>query len=210
MKKPRFYTAKWRMLFPVTGSLAFLFLFLIATVVYPGGSQAGLSAKGFSWMHNYWCNLLNEKALNGAANTARPFAYLGMAVLLVAIMDFFLLAAKGLLESQRAKNTLLFSGAVSLLLLPFLPTGFHDAVINTSGFFGLVAMMVIFIGLYKKDWYILFAFGLFNLALIALNNYLYYSASFYFLPLVQKITIASFLLWVCMITVEICRRQAET
>lgn len=198
------------MLFPAMGCSAFLFLYLIASLFYPGGSQADVHTKGFSWMHNYWCNLLNEKALNGEANAARPLAYTGMVVLLLAIMGFYLIAAQGLLSSQRTKNILLFCGTISMLLLPFLPTSFHDAVINTSGFFGLIAMTLLFIGLYKKDWYNLFGFGLFNLLLIGLNNYLYYTDSFYFLPLVQKITFVSFLLWVSLITIKIYRRQGET
>ncbi|HEV7621655.1 MAG TPA: hypothetical protein VGO09_07980, partial [Flavisolibacter sp.] len=51
---------------PVFGSFAFIILYIIATIYYPGGSQANNVSKGFSWVHNYWCNLLNEKAINGA------------------------------------------------------------------------------------------------------------------------------------------------
>ena len=199
------------MLVPLFGCVIFLLLYLAAAAVYPGGSQADVYAKGFSWMHNYWCNLLNEKGLNGENNAGRPFAWIAMVVLLLSLLCFWVATAKGLWESSRMKKQLLMSsGAASLLFLPLLPTGLHDAVINVSGLFGLMALFFVYYGLYKKRWYALFVFGILNLALIGLNNYLYYGTSLYWLPLVQKITFLSFLLWISMVTVKLYRHQAET
>lgn len=196
---------RWWTLSPLFGSLVFIVLYTMAAAFYPGGSQADAHAKGFSWMHNYWCNLLNEKALNGESNAARPFAWTAMAILLLSLLCFWAVATQGLLSSRTLKNTAFFSGTASVLLLPFLPTGFHDVIINTSGLFGLVALLLVYRGLYKNAWHKLFAFGMVNLVLIALNNYLYYGASFYCLPLVQKVTFASFLLWICLVTVKLYR-----
>jgi hypothetical protein len=53
----------------------------------------------------------------------------------------------------------------------------------------------------------LFGFGLFNLGLVVLNNCIYYGSSLYYLPLVQKITFVSFLLWVCFVSVKLYRQQ---
>jgi len=75
-------------LIPLFGALLFIIFYIIAITLYPGGSQADISSKGFSWMNNYWCNLLNEKAMNGEYNTARPFAIAGMLLLCISMAAF--------------------------------------------------------------------------------------------------------------------------
>src|SRR3954449_6164304 len=63
----------WTLL-PLFGIILFLLLYFIATLYYPGGAQFDKTTKGFSWTQNYWCNLLNENAINGLPNPARPIA----------------------------------------------------------------------------------------------------------------------------------------
>lgn len=198
------------LLSPVAGSLLFLVLYFLAASAYPGGSQADSRAKGFSWMHDYWCNLLAEKAINGQANAARPLAYTALAFLALSLLSFWMVAAQTMRFAKRTKLILLLCGVVSLLLLPFLTTPYHDTAINVSASLGLVVMCTVYAGLYRAGWYFLASFGLFNLLLIALNNYIYYCTSLYWLPLVQKFTFLSFLLWVCFVTLKIYRQQRGT
>lgn len=89
----------------------------------------------------------------------------------------------------------------------FLFTGIdHDLVTNLASAFGLVALVGTFIGLYQAKWYALFTLGLFNLLLVGLNNYLYYSRDLIlYLPFVQKISFAFFLLWISWITIKLYR-----
>ncbi|GAA4752217.1 hypothetical protein [Flavisolibacter ginsenosidimutans] len=196
---------RWWTLSPLFGSLVFIFLYTMAAAFYPGGSQADAHAKGFSWMHNYWCNLLSGKALNGEINAGRPFAYTAMVVAALMLLGFLTVAAMGFDFSKRSKIIVLACGLLSLLPLPFLNSSYHDAVANASPFFGLVAMLFVYAGLYKSGWKSLFLFGLFNLVLVAWNNYLWHFTTLYWLPLVQKITFASFLLWICLVTVRLYR-----
>lgn len=69
------------MLAPILGVIIFVILYIIATLLYPGGSQIEKNAIGFSWVNNYWCNLLNESATNGQPNSAKPVAMAGMFIL---------------------------------------------------------------------------------------------------------------------------------
>ena len=79
----------------------------------------------------------------------------------------------------------------------------HDLAVNFSSSLGFVAMLGVLVALYQFKWSKLFAFGLFNLLLIALNNYLYYIISdLTYLPIVQKLTFLSFLLWICCIEMK--------
>ena len=74
---------------PLVGIIFFLLFYVIATRYYPGGSQADQYAMGFSWINNYWCNLLNENAINGKVNLARPIAMLAMGVLALSLVVFW-------------------------------------------------------------------------------------------------------------------------
>jgi hypothetical protein len=76
------------LLAPLFGTIVFVCLYLLAAAYYPGGSQADPNAKGFSWLNNYWCNLLNENAMNGQHNSARPMAVTAMAVLGLTLAGF--------------------------------------------------------------------------------------------------------------------------
>lgn len=108
------------------------------------------------------------------------------------------------MEPNRRRRVLIqASGILSMVVGVFLPTQFHDEVINVSGFFGLMSLAGVFVILWKSRWIRLFRFGIFNLLLFALNNIMYHAGSFYYLPAVQKITFLSFLIWSCMINLKL-------
>eukprot|EP01041_Mallomonas_annulata_P035984 gene35984-59008_t len=58
--------------------------------------MANQNAKGFSWVHNFWCNLLNETAINGEKNSARPIALVAMLVLSASLSLFWIIFPKDL------------------------------------------------------------------------------------------------------------------
>ncbi len=61
-------------LLPLYGIFLFFLLYVVAASLYAGGSQVDKTAKGFSLMHNYWCDLLADKAQNDESNAAQPIA----------------------------------------------------------------------------------------------------------------------------------------
>ncbi len=72
----------------------------------------------------------------------------------------------------------------------------HKFVINLALVCGLIAVAGALVALYKERWLGPFAFGLLNLLLVALNNFVYHTDGFIiYLAVVQKITFVSFLLW---------------
>lgn len=202
------YSPKW-FLVPIAGAALFLIGYLLAAFHYPGGSQADAKASGFHWLHNYWCNLLNERAITGQPNSARPFGYAATAILMATLLCFWGLVFSALPFKKTAKCVAVFCGGVSLLLLPFLSTAYHDWIINVSASLGLVVTAIIYFALYKQRWYRLLFLGLANVVLVALNNYVYYATSLYWLPLLQKFTFASVLVWVCCVSFKLYRRKAH-
>ncbi len=191
---------------PVFGTLLFIALYITATLLYPGGSQVDAQSPGFSWMNNYWCNLLNEYAVNGQYNPAKPVAIAGMLTLCITLAVFWYLFPLYIKAAKASRSVIQGSGILSMVIILFLFTGMHDMVINLASLFGLIALLGVFLELYRNRWYGLCWFGIFNLLLVALNNYVYYTEGFItYLPLIQKISFASFLLWFCWIDVRLYR-----
>jgi len=199
------------MLTPILGTILFVALYVVATFFYPGGSQVDKNAIGFSWINNYWCNLLNENAINGKHNPAKPIAVTAMFVLWLSLSFFWFLFPKHINIAKFAKLTIQISGTLAMTTTFFLLTNInHDLVTNLTSMFGLVATVGLFTGLYKNKWYGLFAFGLLNLLLVALNNYLYYNKGLIiYLPVIQKISFATFLIWICSIDINLYNRPAS-
>lgn len=176
-------------------------LYFVASLLYPGGSPVDKNSIGFSWINNYWCNLLYEKAINGQPNPAKPFAITGMFVLCLALSFFWFLFPRYINVSKKLNLLIPVSGTLSMAVAFFLFTNInHDFIINLASTFGLIATAGAFIGLYKTKWFTLLAFGLLNILLVGLNNYVYYTKGLIvYLPVVQKISFATFLIWICCI-----------
>jgi hypothetical protein len=197
---------------PIFGVLIFIVLYIVATILYPGGSQIDKNAVGFSWINNYWCNLLNENAINGQPNPAKPFAITGMFVLCFTLTFFWFLFPQHINLGRKLKLAIQISGTLAMAIAFFLFTNInHDLIINLAALFGFIPIVGTFIGLYKTKWFGLFAFGLLNILLVVLNNYVYYTKGLIvYLPLIQKISFATFLIWVCCITIKLYRREIKT
>ncbi len=195
---------------PLFGTLLFVVLYFIATLLYPGGSQVDKNSKGFSWTNNYWCNLLNANAINEQHNSARPLAITAMFVLCLTLAIFWYIFPQQIDLKKRSRLTIQISGALAMTIGMFLFTDFHDTIVNVASLCGIVATVGTFIGLHKLKWTKLFWLGIFNLILVVLNNILYYGEGLkLYLPVTQKITFLFFLLWICLITINLYRRQIK-
>lgn len=202
-------------LIPIFGTILFATLYLISTLYYPGGSQLDKNTVGFSWINNYWCNLLNDDAINGQKNTAQPIALTAMFILSLTLSFFWWQFPKYTNLSKNYKLSIQICGVLAMAISFFLFTKFnHDLIVNLASFFGFIAIIGVFIGLYKNGWKMLFYWGLLNIILVVLNNLLYYNKELIlYLPLVQKITFVTFLIWVCCIDIKIfnlIKRQSLT
>ena len=107
--------------------------------------------------------------------------------------------------------TIQISGTGAVLCSFFLLTNInHDLVVNLASFLGFIAIIGMLICLYQTKWHSLFVFGLFNIFLVGLNNYLYNTEGMMiYLPVVQKISFLSFLTWICFINFKLYRWRAK-
>lgn len=198
-------------LLPVIGFCLFILLYFIAAALYPGGSEVNRSAKGFSWMHNYWCDLLETHAENGESNIARTTAIIAMSVLCLSIALFWYFVPGLFTFKPVFKKIIQYTGILSMVILIFLQADFHDSIINISGALGIIAITGTLIGLYKNHTYSLFVTGLICLFLFFLNNYIYYTKQLiYYLAIVQKISFFFFLLWFSLISIQLFQKTRLT
>jgi hypothetical protein len=210
MSKLNAHNNKW-LLAPGWGILFFIALYVIASFYYPGGSQVDKASVGFSWINNYWCNLLDKKSIDGQINGARPIAAIAMVFLCFSLSLFWYLLPLIIYVGRHLKGMIQITGVLSMVssFLLFFPVN-HDFAINLSSFLGLIACAGTLVVLLKSGRRVLFFFGILNLLLIALNNYLYYSSDLIiYLPMVQKITFLLFLIWIVLIDYFVVYRLAN-
>jgi len=193
---------------PIFGAILFIVLYIVAAFFYPGGSQADKHSVGFSLVNNYWCNLLGENAQNGQPNSAKPVAMMGLFVLCITLSLFWILFSWHTNISKKLKLSIPVAGLLSMSTAFLLFTGLdHDSITNLASAFGLIATIGTLLGLYQVKWFNLFAFGLMNILLVVLNNYVYYSKGMIvYLPVIQKISFAVFLIWICCICIKLYRK----
>ena len=158
MIKPTHKSTFW-ILLPVLGIITFVLLYIIAALNYPGGSAFNKQSTGFSWAHNFWCTLLNDQAINGEANPAKPIAMVAMLVLCFSLGVFWWLFPRYTGAERNYKMIIPISGILSMItgLLLFTPLD-HDLII--------------------------------------------------YLPIVQKITFATILIWFCWVDISIYNKYA--
>jgi hypothetical protein len=198
-------------LIPLFGIILYGLLYLTAVWLYPGGSQADKTAIGFSFVHNYWCELFREIAYNGLPNPARPVAITAMLLMCpsIGLLWFWL---PRLFEKDDAKSIFLYkiiqySGVFAMCVTLFLFTQWHDAVINVAGYIGSISIFCFLWALYQHRKYGLLLMGVLCLFLSSCNYLVYQSGiGLYFLPILQKITFLLCFLWAAWIDIAIYRR----
>lgn len=195
---------------PFYGILVFVLAYYIASRFYPGGNVQNSMQKGFDWIHNYWCDLLETKAINGEANLAKPIALVALFLLLTSLGFFFYFFPKFFPAKRNVWDKIIVNfGVISVLLTSLITTDFHDYTIGISSALGIVALIGIFISLkhhFKKNY---FWFGWFSLLVLVANNVMYYTRiGEWYLPLMQKIGFATLLFWITWVTYGF-REQSE-
>lgn len=195
---------------PLIGIPCFVLLYIIATLYYPGGSQADPHTVGFSWLHNYWCNLLNNEAINGQVNKAQPIAIAAMVVLCISLAVFWYCFPFCTTAKNGHRQVVRYSGTLAMVAASLLGVLEHDWVTNIASLLGVIAVIGTLVILKKEGWKFLLGYGLVNVLLVGLNNLFYYNTHLiYYLPIIQKITFASFLLWIWLMVYYARRKQVD-
>jgi hypothetical protein len=189
--------------------LAFVVLYVVAAALYPGGTRADPGRAGFSVVHNYWCDLLDETTYGGRHNPARPVALVATIVLCAGLSALWWRVATVFRAARGRAVVIRLAGVASGSIIPLLATRFHDATIDASGLLGAIAFLASMSVLGRQAGVSLPRLGWAALAL-ALTSYLIWRTGrgLPALPLAQKAAFAAFLSWVVALAQRIDRLGA--
>jgi hypothetical protein len=201
------FAAGWEVgawLLPVASVLAFVVLYLAAAWLYPGGSRVDPTSSGFSWVHNYWCDLLDATTYGGQPNPARPVARAAMAILCGGLGVLWM-ATPRLFRPRRAVRSWVvrIAGVGCALVTPWVGMGFHDLAVRVAGALGAIAFGTTLTALPGES-RALRAGGATVLALVAANYFIWETRiGLVFLAPIQKVVFAGFLAWVVVLALRL-------
>lgn len=204
MNSQTFYPSKFLLLSPTLGIFVFIILYVVAAIQYPGGSAINPSQEGFSFLNNYWCDLIFDKTVTGLYNPGYKTAVAGMGVLCFSFIGLFFLSPKLFSRTHYYQKIIQVTGMTALFIACFLATDFHDQVITYAGLLGAIALLFSFIELKIDGSNSLFYMGVVCMLIGGINYYFYYSQTYLnILPFIQKIAFLSFLVWMALLNWKI-------
>lgn len=163
---------------------------MIAIAVYPGGSMFDEYATGFNWTKNFMSNLFGVRALNGAENPSRLWAYAGMILLPFTYGLFFNNMSKKI-PDRNAAYILKYGGIVNIIFTFLTVTPMHDLmlIISTSVFWTCLVIITVFI--LKTKLHLFKFFCVVILLVFYYSVYLWGTSDWSLLPIMQKINFAT-------------------
>lgn len=181
------------------GIIIALALLFIATMHYPGGSQHSKTSIGYDWRNNYLCNLFGANAVNGAANTSRPWAVAGMLFLSLSFGLFFFDFSKKIPAAGAAK-VVRYCGVGAMAFAFLVVTPYHDPMVTTAGTLALISMFYVTVFIFKSRLLLFKVLSVVCLLVFYCCNYIYYTRSYLdILPILQKVLFALVVTWVLML-----------
>ena len=192
--------------FPIIGMAGYLVFFAIATTKYPGGSINDIATEGYSFFHNFLCDLMLPITESGTVNAARPIAIFSHLLLSFTMISFFYILPEIFSYTNRNTRLVRGFGVLTMVIFIFMFTDYHDLIVTLTGVFGTVALVPFFMELMKYEGKSLrlLAFVCFGLSVIVFISF-QTKIGFYYLPFLQKITFlfdAWWVIWVSLLVVE--------
>ncbi len=147
---------------------------------------------------------MNEYALDGDINTGRPLAIAGFMSLTLGLIPFFYLFSKYLSRLTTWSKLINYGGIISMVLLSFIWTSYHDEITALSSGFGVLAVSGIMIEVGRHQSKMHFYSGIVCILLLLVNNFIYYTTyQLNWLPVIQKATLLIILIWILSINSRI-------
>ncbi|WP_428658202.1 hypothetical protein [Runella sp.] len=171
----------------LAGILTSLFLMLVATMVYPGGSLSDKNSVGFDWSKNFISNLFAAKAVNGSDNPSVLWADAGMIFLSVSFALFFIEFSKKI-PVKSAANVIKYLGVAGMVCTFLIVTPLHDLMVTIASTLFLVSIFYITVFVLKSRLHVFKFLCIICLLIFYFTLYLYGSGSYDFLPIMQKVT----------------------
>lgn len=172
--------------------------FVIATIIYPGGSIHDKNSVGFDWFNNFFSNLFLDKALNGAVNPSRMWALIGMVFHSVGYGLFFIHTSRKI-PHKHTVLVLTSVGYINMLLIFLITTPLHDIMVPVSSTLTMLGLFYITVFILKTKMFWLKMFCIMSLLIFYFTLYLYGAGDWGLLAVMQKVTFFCFILLILTI-----------
>ncbi|QSE98986.1 hypothetical protein [Fulvivirga lutea] len=193
---------------PIVGMILYLIVFSIAATDYPGGSVNHSMADGYSFFHNFLCDVMNPVTQGGKENSARGLAIISHLILSVTMISFFYILPN--IFSFQNKNTRMVRsfGVLTMVVFAFMFTKYHDLIVTVTAILGTVALVPFFLELrkYPNKGLKQLAYLCYLLSVIVFFIFVT-KIGFYYLPFLQKITFAVDAWWVIWVSLIIIKKN---
>ena len=174
----------------------FLALYLVAALLYPGGTRVDPSHEGFSVAQSYTCDLFEERGYGGRHNPGRPVALAAATVLALGLSVLWWLVPVLTPEAKRRRHVVRAAGVASGLFAPFVASSFHDLVINGAGLLAFIAFGITMSAYAKRAGPLLLGLAALACAFAVATFGIWKSrVGVPYLPFVQKVFLILFLAW---------------
>jgi len=175
-------------------------------MVYPGGSWFDKNAICFDWTKNFFCNLFAAKAINGADNTSRIWAIVGIAFHSVGYGLFFIHMSKKV-SDKHATTVLKFVGFANILFTFLIATPLHDTMVIISGTLTMLGLFYITVFMLRTKLHVLKFCCIICMLTFYYTFYLYGAGDWGLLAIMQKVTLLMSMLLV--LGLEYFTRQGD-
>ncbi|MAZ37605.1 MAG: hypothetical protein K0U33_05940 [Bacteroidetes bacterium] len=192
--------------FPIVGLALYVLVFAFAAADYPGGSFNYPNAIGYSFSHNFLCDVMHPITPGGITNHARLLAIISHLILSLTMISFFYVLPKIFPIKNRNTKLIAFFGVSTMTVFIFMYTDYHDEIVTITGILGTIALIPFFIELQnsnkkglKKLVYLCYTLSIIVFFIFETK------IGFYYLPFLQKITFgvdAWWVVWSCLIVIN--------
>jgi hypothetical protein len=193
---------------PIIGFAIYLPIFCVATGFYPGGSINLPQAKGFSFFHNFLCDVMDPVTKSGLYNPARFVAIVSHLVLSLTMISFFYILPE--IFEKRNRNFYLtrYFGMSTMAIFIFMYTSYHDLIVTLTGILGTFALFPFFLELgdYYHNRFKQLAWLCFLLSIVVFFIF-ETKFGFYYLPFLQKITFVLDACWAIWVSLIVFRKN---
>jgi len=194
--------------FPILGMGLYLVVFTLAAMDYPGGSENVPSAMGYSFFHNFLCDVMNPITQGGLYNSARSLATVSHLILSATMISFFYLLPEIFSWNNRNTKIIRYVGMFTMTVFIFMYTSFHDHIVTATGILGTFALIPFFIEMKKfpKGYLKNLAYTCFALSIVVFFIF-ETKIGYYYLPFLQKITFVFDAWWVIWVSLIVQKKK---
>lgn len=198
----------------IAGLGAYLIVFTIAALDYPGGSTNLPEYNGYSFFHNFLCDVMNPITQTGVLNEARPLAIVSHLILSFTMISFFYLLPEIFNFTNRNTKFTRGFGMLTMVVFIFMYTDYHDSIVTATAVLGSAALIPFFMELanYPKVGLKNLSKICFGLSVIVFLVFIS-KVGYYYLPFIQKMAFVldgSWVIWVSLVVIKKNKLTAES